>query len=231
VVRAVLRVVCTDVRVPAISINTRDRLAFWALAGVSLLAAHDAIYLAQIGPGQALAAALRTAGHGYWGWASLGLTIVAVVVAISIWLRIRHLRHRASVLGATGGAAGPFARRFAITWLRLAAVVTVGFVIQENVEHLIVHAHAPGAAAIIGPEHPLAVPVIGLISGISAVLAAAIGGAQEALVVAIEAALRRAIRPLRVVRRPASRLVVAIGPVMSRRGAGRAPPTLVVSAI
>lgn len=214
-----------------ISTDLRNRLAFWALAGLALFAAHDAIYLTQIGPGQALAAALRTAGHGYWGWASLGVTAVAVVAGIGLYLRIRGLRRRAVSLGAGPTTAAPFARRFLVAWMRLAAVVSIGFLVQENLEHLIVHAHAPGAGAIIGPEHPLALPVIGLISGVAAAIATLIGGAQEALAVAIQAAMRRPIRPLRVARRPASRLVVAIGPVLSRRGAGRAPPTVVVSGI
>ena len=66
----------------------------------------------------------------------------------------------------------PFARRFAVAWLRLAAVVAVGFVIQENVEHSIIHGHAPGVGALLGPEYPLALPVIGLIGAIAASVAA-----------------------------------------------------------
>src|SRR5688572_30979666 len=145
------------------STDTRNRLAFWALAGLSLFVAHDAIYLAQIGPGEALAAALRTAGHGYWGWASLGLTAVGAVTAVSMLLRLRHLHRRAALLGAMRRSTGPFAPTFAAAWLRVAALVAVGFVVQENVEHVIAHGHAPGAGALLGPEHPLAIPVIVLI--------------------------------------------------------------------
>jgi hypothetical protein len=209
----------------------RGRTAFWALAALALFVAHDAIYFVQVGPGEALATALRTAGHGYWGWASIGIVVVAFVVAVSVWLRIRHLQQRASALGATRASAGPFARRFIAAWLRLGAVVAIGFAIQENVEHVIAHGHAPGAGALLGHEAPLALPVIGLISAVAAAFAALVARAHEALVVAIEMALRRPPRPPLTGLRPASRLAAVIGSILAHPGAGRAPPALsVVSA-
>jgi hypothetical protein len=217
------------VRFPAISTVHRNRLAFWALAGLALFVAHDAVYLIQIGPGEALAATLRTAGHGYWGLASIVLTAVALVVGVSIWLRMRRLRRRAAGLGAARHSSGPFARRFVVAWLRLATVVAVGFVIQENVEHSIIHGHAPGVGALAGPEYPLALPVIGLIGAIAAAVAAIVTRTQEALVLAIEAALRRHVRPLLAGPRPPAVPAAAIGSVLAHPGAGRAPPTLVVS--
>jgi hypothetical protein len=219
----------SDVRRPTISTDRRNRLAFWALAGAALFVAHDAIYLAQVGPGQSLAAVLRTAGHGYWAWASLALALAAIVAGTWAWIRMRRLRRRARALG-TSPAARPFTRRFAASWWRLAAVVAIGFVFQENVEHLAVHGHAPGLEALIGPEQPLALPVIGLISALAAAVAALVMRAHEALVVAIEAALRRPIRPPRVTVRPPARLLAAIGSVLAGQGAGRAPPAVVVSA-
>jgi hypothetical protein len=228
--RCVPGTVCSDVTPPPIARALRTRVAFLALAGIALLAAHDAIYLAQIGPGEALADALRTAGHGYWGGASVGLTLVAVIAGVVALARIRRLRRQASALGATRGSAGPFARRLCVAWLRLSALVTLGFMLQENVEHLVAHGHALGAEAVLGPERPLALPVIGLIAGVAAVIATVIAGTQASLVVGIEAALRRLIRPSRTGRRPVARLAIVIGPVLSRRGAGRAPPALVVSA-
>ena len=44
---------------PTIPPAVRNRLAFWALAGLALFVAHDAVFLAQIGPGQALVAEER----------------------------------------------------------------------------------------------------------------------------------------------------------------------------
>ena len=74
---------------------------------------------------------------------------------------LRRLHDGLDFLG--GGAPTPTGRRFAAIWLRLLAVVAIGFVIQENVEHVIAHGHAPGLGALLGPEYPLALPVIGLV--------------------------------------------------------------------
>ena len=87
-------------KTPTIPPTVRNRLAFWALAGLALFVAHDAVFLAQIGPGQALVAELRTAGHGYWTSASLLLIAVSVVAGLWTWRRVRHLRRRASSLDA-----------------------------------------------------------------------------------------------------------------------------------
>ena len=212
----------------SISTDLRDRLAFWALAGLALLVAHDATYLLQVGPGEAVVAALRTAGHGYWGAASIVLATIAIVAGAWTWLGMRRLEKRARELAAE--ASKPrFARRVLGTWLRLAAVVAIGFLVQENVEHFVVHGHAPGLGALIGPEYPLAIPVIGLISGCAAIIAAVVGSRREALVVAIEAALRRLLRPPRIAARPPARLLAGIGSVLATRGACRAPPALVVA--
>ena len=121
---------------------------------------------------------------------------------------MRHLRRRASSLGAAPASSRSFARRFASAWWRLAALVAVAFAVQENVEHLIAHGHAPIAGALVGPEYPLALPVIGLVTAIAAALVALVARTQEALVAAIEAALRRPIRAPRLgVRPPATALV------------------------
>jgi hypothetical protein len=213
------------------STDLRNRLAFWALAGLALFVAHDAIYLIQIGPGERLASVLRSASHGYWGWASFGLTAVAVVVGISVSLRLRHLRRRASAIGGTRRPGGPWAKRFVVAWLQLAAVVAAGFVIQENVEHSIIHGHPPGFAALLGPEYPLALPVIGLIGAIAGWMATIVTRTQEALSLAIEAALRPQLRPHLAGPRPPARLAPAAGSVLAHPGAGRAPPSVVVSDI
>ena len=83
----------------------RGPLAFWAVAGVALLVSHDAIFLAQLGPGRALAQTLREAGHWYWGLASLLLGAVGLAVLTATMVRLRCLRRQADSLGA-----GPVAR-------------------------------------------------------------------------------------------------------------------------
>ena len=111
-------------------------------------------------------------------------------------------------------------------WGRLAAIVAVAFAVQENVEHLIAHGHAPIAGVLVGPEYPLALPVIGLVTAIAAALVALIARTQEELVAAIDAALRWRTRAPRLRARPPQRLPSPAGSVLARRGAGRAPPAL-----
>jgi hypothetical protein len=207
-----------------ISHDVRNRLAFWAMAGVALFVAHDAVFFAQIGPGQALVAELRGAGHEYWTAASLVLMAVAIVAGVTTWLRVRHLRERASSLGTAASGDRSLPRRFASAWWRLAILVAIAFALQENAEHLIAHGHAPIAGALIGPEHPLAIPVIGLVTAIAGAMVALVARTQEALVAAIEAALRQTVHAPRAGARPPQRLVSRVESVLARRGAGRAPP-------
>jgi hypothetical protein len=212
--------------------RVRGRPAFWALAGVALLASHDLTFLVQLGPGEALASALRQAGHGYWGPASLALAVIGLLALAIALLRLRGLRRRAAALGApTTAGPRPFGARWLSAWVRLATVVAIGFAIQENVEHVIVHGHAPGLGALLGPEHPLVLPIIGVLTAAFAVVAAALGHVETALLARIAAALRRRFAaPPRRIARPPSRLLVTLGSPLTRAGAGRAPPGTLVSA-
>ena len=200
------------------------RLAFWALAGVALFLSHDAIVLVQVGPGEGLARALREASHGYWASASLVLAVIGLGTAFGAWLRLGTLRRRAAHLGATLHRRASNARLPA-TWLRLFVVVAAGFVVQENVEHYLGHMHAPGLAVLFGGEYPLALTVIGLISGAAALLATAVGGVERELLAAIAAALGRGFgRAPRSLRRPPFRLAAVRLSPLARASAGRAPP-------
>ncbi len=76
------------------------RVAFWVLAGLALVIGHDAIFLVQMGPGEALTRALRDAGHGYWGAASAVVALVGVMAGLATLLRVILLRRRARRLGA-----------------------------------------------------------------------------------------------------------------------------------
>ncbi|MCA1572029.1 MAG: hypothetical protein LC798_17295 [Chloroflexi bacterium] len=215
-----MKIEATLARVPS-------RLAFWALAGVALFLGHDAVYAVQIGPGESLTRVLREAGHDYWGLASLALGLVGLAAGFGVLARLRHLRQRASGIGAN--VKRPRWSRLPATWLRLFAVVCAGFLLQENIEHAVTHMHAPGLGALLGPEYPLALPVIALITGLAALLATAIGGMEREMLVAIAVALGRAFRnprlslprpPLRIAARRLSPLALSM--------AGRAPPVVFV---
>jgi len=224
--------VWNDMRITATPSRLRGPIAFWALAGIALLISHDAIFLAQMGPGEALTRALRTAGHEYWSAASLALAAIGLLVATAVVHRFLRLRRRARELGAKrAGTHRSHFRRLIITWARLLAVVAIGFVIQESIEHLAMHAHPLGLGALLGPEYPLALPVIGLISLISSVIVTFITGAERALLETIAAALRRVVSraPRRIDRAPLRMAGPRIG-ILARAAAGRAPPRMLASA-
>ena len=130
--------------------------------------------------------------------------------------------------GAPRGAPTPIGTRFAAVWLRLFAVVALGFVLQENVEHIISHGHAIGLGALLGPEYPLALPVIGLVTALAGFVAAAVRRTEGALLAIISAALHRPRRG-RSLPGPRSQLVLPRRSPMANAIAGRAPPRAFVS--
>jgi hypothetical protein len=209
----------------------RGPVAFWAAAGVSLLVSHDAVYLARLGPGHALAQTLRAAGHDYWGTASLALVLIGGVALGATAIRLHRLRRIAVQLAAGRVARSrSYGARWLAAWLRLLAVVAIGFGVQENVEHVIGHGHAPGLGALIGPEYPLALPVIAAITGLAALITAALSQAEHALLAVIADAIRRRLaRAPRRTHRPLLRLTVVLAPPLALAAAGRAPPRAFVS--
>lgn len=220
-------------RITAAPSRARGPIAFWALAGIALLVSHDAVFLAQMGPGEALAQLLRTAGHEYWGVASLALATIGLAVGTAVAIRLWRLRRQVRELGAKpAGTHRSHLGRLLTTWGRLFAVVAIGFVIQESLEHLGMHGHPIGLGALLGPEYPLALPVIGLVTLMSSVIVTFITGAEHGLLVTIAAALRRLASraPRRIDRAPLQLAGPRIG-VLARAAAGRAPPGMLASAI
>jgi hypothetical protein len=217
--------VWSDMRIGAALSRIPRGITFWALAGVALLVSHDAVFLVQLGPGEELTRALRAAGHDYWGWASLALLGIGVAAGSAALLRLRSLRKRVERLRAAPAASRTaLAGRFAATWVRMLGVVVIGFALQENVEHVISHGHAIGLGALLGPEYPLALPVIGLITAVAGLIAAAVQRTERELVSIIHAALwQRKRRPMRVSRPPLHLALPRLSP-LALEVAGRAPP-------
>lgn len=218
-----------DMRIGAAPGRIPPRLAFWAMAGVALFVSHDAIFLVQLGPGESLTRALRVAGHDYWAFASLALALIGLAAAVGVGVRLIGLRRAAGRLGVAPARAGR--ARVLPTWLRLFAIVALGFVIQENVEHYISHMHATGLGVLLGPEYPLALPVIALVTGLAALVATTVGGVERELLSVIAAALRRHAfgRAPRSLARPPRRQAVARMSPLAFAIAGRAPPHAFVS--
>lgn len=208
----------------------RGSVAFWALAGLALFVSHDAIFVLQSGPGETLTEALRSAGHGYWAAASTALVVIGFLAAIGIGLRLRRLRRRAADLGAKQVASTGYARRVLGSWARLFALVALAFMVQESAEHFASHGHAIGLGALVGPEYPLALPVLAAITGLGALLAALVIGVERGLVAGIAVALARPpVRPTRSVRRVPASVGSPRTSILSRPGASRAPPPLLVT--
>jgi hypothetical protein len=218
-------------RLASFSHRLRGPVAFWALAGITLLASHDAVFLVQLGPGEGLARVLRTAGHDYWGAASALLVGLALLAAAATAVRLARLHREARSLGAVSRMRAPLssARRTLAIWLRLLAVVAIGFAIQENLEHLGMHGHPIGVGALVGPEYPLAMPVIGLLTLVGAALAALIVGAELELVDAIAALRRPMARAPRSIAQPPLILGPRRGVRLTPASAGRAPPPMLAT--
>lgn len=205
------------------------RLAFWALAAVSLLVSHDAIWLVQLGAGEDLAAALRSGGHGYWGVASVALGVSGLAGVTAVGRHLWHLRRAANRVASTTALrprGASYLSRVSRAWAWLLVLVLIGFVLQENVEHTLTHGQAPGFGALLGPEHPLAIPVIAAITLIGALLASVVLVIEEALLAIIRGDDQRRRPPRRLLRpEPGLRRSAMSRP---RAHTGRAPPGLLV---
>jgi hypothetical protein len=206
----------------------RIRLA--VLVAVALLVAHTAIYAAEDGLGAAFAAALSRDGHDGW-WLPVAVaigtagTLAAAVAAarlVGLELRARHGRRGRRGVPGIRSETGSIARR-------LIPIVLTLFGLQENLEQLAAHGRVLGVDAVIGPAHPLAVPVL--------VVVCLALSSLGALVRWRVATLRRRIAngsPRRPERRiasrridPAWRTVGALAPrgwMLDRLDAGRSPP-------
>ena len=206
--------------------GTRRRIAFWIVAAVTLVVAHDLVFAVQLGPGRGLTEALRSGGHGYL---PLGTTLIAAagILLCAAWLlRLRGLAFRAA---AAPGQVSPRAnypiRRWLALFTRLFAVVALAFLVMENVEHFVSHGHLPLLGALLGPEYPLAIPVLVAASVVGALLAGLVREREAALLarIARHAAPRRRSTAV-AQRRPQTARVGWTSAYPARPGLGRAPP-------
>ncbi len=197
------------------------------LAAATLVVSHDAVFLLQLGPGAEVARVLRRAGHDYWGLASAAIALLALFAAIGVAVHLRRLTSRARGTGRRPRASG-LLRRSARTWMALFGIVAIAFVLQENAEHVVSHAHPIGFGALLGPEYPLAMPVIAFFTALAAIVVELIAGVERSLLERIAAALAAPNRPSRRLRRP-SRIAAHRSSVLSWKGASRAPPAVVLA--
>ncbi len=217
---------------------------FVLLTIVALFVAHDAIFLAEYGIGDTFAAAMRQSGHdGYWPVYMLLVGVAGATLVASTALRVARLRLRLAALGTPHRGAfalglqdrAPAVRSYRgellVLWIRLFAAVVVGYVIQENLEH-IAHHHVPGLGVLFGPDNPLALPALAAITFILAAVGALvrwrIAILGERLARAVAAGAHRS--GLRATRPAAGSWIAAAVSAhhwtIARQDPGRAPPAV-----
>jgi hypothetical protein len=210
-------------------------IRFVLLALVCLAVAHDAIFAVEHGIGAGYAEAMRNGGHdGYWPALSVVVVVAGTVLGLRAAVRLGRLgraggrgSHTSRVV--PGRAYPGYRSELLRLWLPLFVGVALAFALQENLEHLVGHGHLIGLGALIGPEYPLALPVIGLVALAAAALGALVRWRIALLQARIGHRLDRA-RPRGLAsRRPAPGwAIVAALRVRAwslvRLDAGRAPP-------
>lgn len=211
-------------------------IRFALLLLVCLLVAHEAVFVAQFGPGASFAVAMSERGHdGYWAEFTLFAGLAGALLACLAAARLAALSWRRHALGARElpdePGIGSYLHELGGLWPRLVVALVLAFTVQENVEHLATHDHLIGVAALTGPEYPLALPVLTLVALGAAALGALVRWRVAVLEARIAAAARsRLPRPLSGDPRPAgwwvAAAVCAHRWILARRDAGRAPPLL-----
>lgn len=214
------------------------RIRFWAFALVGLVVAHDAVFIAEYGP--ASGTSLAATGHGYWYTFAVLAILLAGIPIVAALVGLARLRARIAIVrggriprrsecrqGETGPA---YLDEFLGLAPRLFLVITTGFVVQENIEHLAAGHGLHGLDVLAWPHHPLALPVL---FGVSLLLALAgawlrwRGAVLERRLAAAQASAARFARA-RAARAPIHwgdvAAFVAHGWLIARRLAGRAPP-------
>jgi hypothetical protein len=203
------------------------RLRDAALVLFALFVAHDAIYIAQYGAGDAYSRAMSAGGHdAYWTPTSLVLGMsAAVIFVLTLRLLGRLRREAADAPASTAGTS--YLQELGRTWLRLFPTVAVLFVVQENAEHLATDGHLHGLAFLAGS------PTLPVLAATTFVLAA-VGSLLRWRIRSLEARLAAAARarfapPVAMVGDRGWRVIAAAIAhfwILGRRDAGRAPPTV-----
>jgi hypothetical protein len=211
------------------------RLGLLALVSVGI--AHDAIFAVQYGFGATFAKAMQDGGHdGYWPAFSVVVVVAATILGLRAAVRLGRLRapdqpgRRSASARCTGAVERGYRRELVGLWLPLFILVSIAFTIQENVEHLVGHAHLLGFGALTGPEYPLALPVIALVTFVAAAIGAVVRWRIAVLTARHAAGRLDAARPRGLNARRAAPRWAEVAAIRAhawflvRLDAGRAPP-------
>ncbi len=208
----------------------RSFAARGGLALAVLTLSHEIAYQLGDGPGSGYAQAMRKGGHdGYWSpYVIIVALIVASLVSIAVvqLVLLSRLASRCDARTVVGidADASSFASGAKALWFRLAALATLAFLVQENIEIAMTGEQPPGLA-ILADHHGIALPVLLAVSLIVAAIAALVGWRRAILLWRIRAArVRPAGRPS--ASRPIPWLPRAQSRIEGRSNAVRAPPAL-----
>lgn len=213
-------------------VRMAPRLRLGLLLVVALFTAHDAVYVAQFGLGGRLAEVMTERGHdGYWvgmlALAGVALVLLAAMTG-SILLGLRRRLRTVVPLRREHPSGSSYLGEVLRLWRVLLPATLLLFGLQENLEYLVAHGDVIGIEAVIGPNAPLALPVLALVT----LALAALGGLVRWRIAAMEARLARSIARVRRRIEAAApprewRTIHAAAPhrwTLGRLDAGRAPP-------
>jgi hypothetical protein len=203
------------------------RTAFAGMAAVAFVLAHNLVFLAGYGP--AYGDALSRTGHtDAWTTAVLVALGLGGVLLIAATWRL----HALGILAVASARATLEPARYrrladhlARLWLRLMAVTTIWFVVQENLEHLGIGQPLPGLGVLGSSEYPNALPIFAAVALGVAIVGALFRWRRDALVARIAAARQRWRRTRGATVRTSLDWVIRLsGSLLGRRLAVRAPP-------
>jgi hypothetical protein len=156
------------------------------------------------GPGADASIALRATSHGLaWLLQALAALLASAGLAVVLMARLQRLRGRlVSRAAAIPALSRPDRRELLVLWERLFAVALIGFIVQENLEHGLVHGHLPGLSMLYGGQYVATIPVFALLALAGALIAGLARRRIEALEAAVRAADAALPRPVRHAQQP-----------------------------
>lgn len=180
------------------------RSRFAILAAVVLVVGHELVLRIGYGPAADASIALRATSHGLaWLLQALAALLATAGLAVVVLARLQRLRGRLVSQAAPIPARSRLDRReLLILWERLFAVALIGFIVQENLEHGLLHGHLPGLSMLYGGQYIATVPVFVLLALAGAVVAGFARRRLASLEAAVRAADAALPRPVRKAHQP-----------------------------
>ncbi len=181
-----------------------DRSRFVILAAFILVIGHELVLRIDYGPGADASVALRATSHGLaWLLQAAAALLATAALAVVVLGRIGRLRARLTTRSMSLPAlARPGRRELLVLWERLFAAALIGFIVQENLEHALLHGHLPGLSMLYGGQYVATIPVFALLALAGAIVAGLLRRRLETLEHAVRSAEYGAPRAARRLAHP-----------------------------